>query len=127
MIKNSFLFISIISLFYGAIFFIIPDWFVNFTMAENINIAWLRSIGASIIGVLFLGCFFIYLNPKDKKHLLRIITFTSLFQTLGLIYSRYFNEFSAKNIVIIDITIIIAVLVTIYFVLLIFYKAEKFN
>ena len=127
MIKNSFLFISIISLFYGAIFFIIPDWFVNFTMAENINIAWLRSIGASILGMLFLGCFFIYLNPKDKKHLLIIITFTSLFQTLGLIYSRYFNEFSAKNIVIIVITIIIAVLVTIYFVLLIFYKAEKFN
>ena len=127
MIKNSFLFISIISLFYGAIFFIIPDWFVNFTMAENINIAWLRSIGASILGMLFLGCFFIYLNPKDKKHLLIIITFTSLFQTLGLIYSRYFNEFSAKNIVIIAITIIIAVLVTIYFVLLIFYKAEKFN
>ena len=117
MVKNSFLLIAILSLIYGVIFFITPHWFV----------AWLRSIGASIIGLLFFGCFLIYLNPIGKLQLLKVIAMTSLLQTLGLIYSRYLNEFSAKNILIIDITLAIAIIVTIYFIALVFTRKKYFN
>ncbi len=127
MVKNSFLLIAILSLIYGVIFFITPHWFVDFSAAKSVNVAWLRSIGASIIGLLFFGCFLIYLNPIGKLQLLRVITMTSLLQTLGLIYSRYLNEFSAKNILIIDMTLAIAIIVTIYFIALVFTRKKYFN
>ena len=57
MIRNSFLIISILSLFYGMVFLLIPEWFVNFSEAKNTNIAWLRSIGASIIGLRYFNVF----------------------------------------------------------------------
>ena len=86
MIKVSFLIIGLLSLLYGAIFLITPFWFVEFSVAQETNIAWLRSIGASIVGLLFLGCLNIYMDPKGKFELLKIITITSILQTLALIY-----------------------------------------
>ena len=127
MIKLSFLFLGILSFFYGIIFFLIPEWFVNFSIASNTNIAWLRSIGASILGILFMGSMYIYLNPIGKLEILRLITITSFLQTMALIYSRFFDEFSAKNIMVIDLTIVVALLVTIYLVLLNIYKNDYFK
>ena len=127
MIRFSFLIIAIISLVYGFIFLITPNWFVDFSMAEDTNIAWLRSIGSSIIGLLFFGCFSIYYKPHGKLSLLKIITITNLIQTSGLIYSRVYNEFSAKNLLVIDLTIFLAIFVCIYFVWLILYKSYKFK
>ena len=55
MIKISLLLISIFSLLYGLVFSFAPYFFAELTQAEPTNIAWLRNIGASICGVLFLG------------------------------------------------------------------------
>ena len=115
------------SLFYGMVFLLIPEWFVNFSEAKNTNIAWLRSIGASIIGLLFIGCLYIYFNPVGKLDLFRVITITSTLQTIALFYSRFFSEFSANNLLVIDITIIIAVVVTTYFIFLNIYNSKYFN
>ena len=104
-----------------------PYWFVEITMAQNTNIAWLRSIGAAIIGILFFGCLLIYFNPKEKFDLLKVIAITSLLQTSALIYSRSFNEFSAKLLLIIDLTILIAILVSVYFLFIILYKKKYFK
>ena len=82
MIRSSILLIALISLIYGSIFIFFPIWFVNYTNAENINIAWLRTIGASIVGLLFFGCLSIYYNPRGKLSLLRVISITSVLQTL---------------------------------------------
>ena len=61
MIKISLLLISIFSLLYGLIFSFAPFFFAELTQAEPTNIAWLRNIGASICGILFLGL----LNLQD--------------------------------------------------------------
>ena len=98
MIRLSLLVLSIFSLIYGVYFLFFPFNFVNITAAEEINIAWLRNIGASITGLLFIGLFYIYINPKKSLKLLTIITITSIIQTSALIYSRLFNEFSAKKL-----------------------------
>ena len=127
MIKVSFLIIGLLSLLYGAIFLITPFWFVEFSAAQETNIAWLRSIGASIVGLLFLGCLNIYMNPKGKFELLKIITITSILQTLALIYSRFFQEFSAQNLIVIDLTIVIAVLVTAYFIYIALFRKKDFD
>ena len=50
-----------------------------------------------------MGSMYIYLNPVGKLEILRLITITSFLQTLALIYSRLFDEFSAKNIIVIDL------------------------
>ena len=97
MIKISLLLISIFSLLYGLVFSFAPYFFAELTQAEPTNIAWLRNIGASICGVLFFGLLYVYRSPSKNYDLFMIITITSILQTLGLIFSRFYNEFSAQN------------------------------
>ncbi len=114
MIRLSILFLSIFSLIYGIYFLFFPYSFVNLTAAESANIAWLRNLGGAITGLLFIGLFMIYLNTKGSIRLLNVIIITSVIQISALIYSRIANEFSANNLIIIDITIYAAIIVTIY-------------
>ena len=124
MIKKSLLTISIFSLLYGLVFSFAPYFFAELTQAEPTNIAWLRNIGASICGVLFLGLLYIYRSPSKNYDLFMIITITSILQTLGLIFSRFYNEFSAQNTLVIDFTIYSAIFVSLYLVyILLNYKS----
>jgi hypothetical protein len=124
MIKISLLLISIFSLLYGLVFFFAPYFFAELTLAEPTNIAWLRNIGASICGVLFLGLLFVYRSPSKNYDLFMIITITSILQTLGLIFSRFYNEFSAQKTLMIDLTIYSAIFVSLYlFFILLNYKS----
>ena len=124
MIKISLLLISFFSLLYGLVFSFAPFFFAELTQAEPTNIAWLRNIGASICGVLFLGLLFVYRSPSKNYDLFMIITVTSILQTLGLIFSRFYNEFSAQNTLVIDFTIYSAIFVSLYLVyILLNYKS----
>ncbi len=114
MIRTSFLIISIFSLLYGFVFFLTPNFFAEMTQAEKTNIAWLRNIGASISGVLFVGLILVYKSPAKNFDLFTTIIITSILLTLGLIFSRFFNEFSAQKTLIIDFTIYSAIFVTLY-------------
>ena len=127
MIKISLLLISIFSLLYGLIFSFAPFFFAELTQAEPTNIAWLRNIGASICGILFLGLLFVYRSPSKNYDLFMIITITSILQTLALIFSRFYNEFSAQNILIIDFTIYSAVFVSLYLVYILLNYKSIFN
>ena len=127
MIKISLLLISIFSLLYGLIFSFAPFFFAELTQAEPTNIAWLRNIGASICGILFLGLLFVYRSPSKNYDLFMIITITSILQTLGLIFSRFYNEFSAQNTLIIDFTIYSAVFVSLYLIYILLNYKSIFN
>ena len=127
MIKISLLLISIFSLLYGLVFSFAPFFFAELTQAEPTNIAWLRNIGASICGVLFLGLLFVYRSPSNNYDLFMIITVTSILQTLGLIFSRFFNEFSAQNNFVIDFTIYSAIFVSLYLVYILLNYKSIFN
>ena len=123
MIRKSLVLISIFSLIYGLIFFLSPNFFAEITEAKKTNIAWLRNIGASISGVLFIGLLLVYKSPKKNYDLFLVITTTSILQTIGLIFSRFFNEFSAKKTVIIDFTLYSAIFVSLYLI----YILIKYN
>ena len=127
MIKISLLLISFFSLLYGLVFSFAPFFFAELTQAEPTNIAWLRNIGASICGVLFLGLLFVYRSPSKNYDLFMIITVTSILQTLGLIFSRFYNEFSAQNTLVIDFTIYSAVFVSLYLVYILLNYKSIFN
>ena len=126
MIRLSLLVLSIFSLIYGVYFLLFPFNFVSITNAEEINVAWLRNIGASITGLLFIGLLYIYISPQKSLKLLIIITITSIIQTTALIYSRFSNEFSAQKFLLIDITIYSALIVTIYLVCITSIFKKKF-
>jgi len=123
MIRKSLIAISIFSLLYGLVFFLTPNFFAEMTRADKTNIAWLRNIGAAISGVLFIGLLLVYKSPKKNYDLFMVITITSILQTLGLIFSRFFNEFSAQKTLIIDLTIYSAIFVSLYLI----YILIKFN
>ena len=116
MIRKSLIPLSFFSLIYGLIFLILPYFFANLTEAETTNIAWLRNIGAAISGILFLGLIFVYIKPSKNYDLFLTITLTSVLQTLALIFSRFFNEFSAQKYLIIDLTIYSAIFVSLYLI-----------
>ncbi len=124
MIRKTLILISMFSLLYGLIFFFAPYFFAELTRAEYTNIAWLRNIGASISGLLFFGLILVYRKPSRNYDLFMVITITSLLQTLGLIFSRFYNEFSAQKTLIIDLTIYSAIFVSLYLVyILLNYKS----
>ena len=123
MIRKSLIAISIFSLLYGLVFLLTPNFFAEMTRADKTNIAWLRNIGAAISGVLFIGLLLVYKSPKKNYDLFMVITITSILQTLGLIFSRFFNEFSAQKTFIIDLTIYSAIFVSLYLI----YILIKFN
>ena len=127
MIKISLLLISIFSLLYGLVFSFAPYFFAELTQAEPTNIAWLRNIGASICGVLFLGLLYVYRSPSKNYDLFMIITITSILQTLGLIFSRFYNEFSAQNTLVIDFTIYSAIFVSLYLIYILLNYKSIFN
>ena len=127
MIRKSLVLISIFSLLYGFIFFFAPNFFAEITEAEKTNIAWLRNIGASIFGVLFVGLLLVYKSPRKNYDLFLVITATSVLQTIGLIFSRYFNEFSAQKTAIIDFTIYSAIFVSLYLIFVLIKFNSIFN
>ena len=127
MIRKSLLFIAIFSLIYGFVFYFTPHFFADLTRADYTNIAWLRNIGAAIFGLLFFGLFLVYKNPIQNYDLFLIITTTSLLQTIGLIFSRFFNEFSAQNNLVIDFTIYSAVFVSLYLIYILLNYKSIFN
>jgi hypothetical protein len=127
MIRLSLILIALFSLIYGLIFLFIPNFFIELSQAELINIAWLRNIGASITGVLFIGLLAVYFKPSKNYDLFLIITITSILQTLGLIFSRFYNEFSAQKIIIIDLTIYSAIIVSLYLIYILLNYASIFK
>ena len=127
MIRKSLIPISFFSLLYGVVFLIFPYFFANLTLAETTNIAWLRNIGASISGILFIGLIFVYIKPSQNYDLFLTITITSVLQTLALIFSRFFNEFSAQKILIIDLTIYSAIFVSLYLIYILLNYKTIFN
>ena len=127
MIRKSLILISLFSLIYGLVFFMAPNFFAEITQAEKTNIAWLRNIGASISGVLFVGLLLVYKSPGKNYDLFMVITLTSILQTLGLIFSRFYNEFSAQKTLIIDFTIYSAIFVTLYLIYILIKYNSIFN
>ena len=127
MLRLSLIFISLFSLLYGLVFFLTPNFFANLTQADTTNLAWLRNIGASICGVLFLGLLIVYRRPSNNYDLFLIITVTSILQTIGLIFSRFYNEFSAQKMIVINLTIYSAIFVSIYLLYLLLNYNRFFN
>ncbi|MCH1423247.1 MAG: hypothetical protein L7U62_07155 [Candidatus Poseidoniaceae archaeon] len=98
------------SLGYGAILFLVPDVFCDVLKAEAVNTAWLRTIGAALLGTNVVGSWLWLQSPS--LDLGRVQTMTAGLEALAMTVSLLLGEFTAEHIWMVQASVVLAFLVT---------------
>lgn len=98
------------SLGYGAILFLVPDVFCDVLKAEAVNTAWLRTIGAALLGTNVVGSWLWLQNPSLDMG--RVQTTTAGLEALAMTVSLLLGEFTAEHIWMVQASVVLAFLVT---------------
>ena len=99
------------SLAYGLILLLAPDLFCEILQADAVNTAWLRTIGAALLGTNVLGSWLWLRNPSIDMG--RVQTATAGLEAVAMGVSLLLGEFTADNIWMVQASVFLAVLVTI--------------
>ena len=99
------------SLAYGLVLLLTPDLFCEILQADAVNTAWLRTIGAALIGTNVLGSWLWLRNPSIDMG--RVQTATAGLEAIAMGISLLLGEFTADNIWMVQASVFLAVLVTI--------------
>ena len=99
------------SLAYGLVLLLAPDLFCEILQADAVNTAWLRTIGAALIGTNVLGSWLWLRNPSIDMG--RVQTATAGLEAIAMGVSLLLGEFTADNIWMVQASVLLAVLVTI--------------
>ncbi len=99
------------SLAYGLILLLAPDLFCEILQADAVNTAWLRTIGAALLGTNVLGSWLWLRNPSIDMG--RVQTATAGLEAVAMGLSLLLGEFTADNIWMVQASVFLAVLVTI--------------
>ncbi|MFP4112894.1 MAG: hypothetical protein ACLFUA_00870 [Spirochaetales bacterium] len=108
MVKFVLVLLALLSLVLGGLLLLVPGGFVSFSQAEAANLAWLRSLGASLVSVQGFGLALIAFRRRDTNPLLGIIALATTVQTGVLWYSLVTGEFTAQMLWIVIVPGIIA-------------------
>tara|TARA_B100001564_G_C20665885_1_gene683777 strand:- start:729 stop:1118 length:390 start_codon:yes stop_codon:yes gene_type:complete len=99
------------SLGYGVFLLAAPDVFCDLLKAEAVNTAWLRTIGAALLGTNVLGSWLWLKNPSLDMG--RVQTLTAGLEAFAMALSLFLGEFTAENIWMVQASVVLAFLVTI--------------
>ncbi len=99
------------SLAYGLVLILAPDLFCDILQAEAVNTAWLRTIGAALLGTNVLGSWLWLKNPGLDMG--RVQTTTAGLEAAAMGVSLLLGEFTAENIWMVHASVILALIVTI--------------
>ncbi len=99
------------SLAYGLVLILAPNLFCDILQADAINIAWLRTIGAALLGTNVLGSWLWLRNPSLDMG--RVQTVTAGLEAAAMGVSLLFGEFTADNIWMVQASVLLALIVTI--------------
>ncbi|MGB1355483.1 MAG: hypothetical protein ACPG79_06370 [Poseidonia sp.] len=97
------------SLGYGLTLLLIPDVFCDLLKAEAVNTAWLRTIGAALIGTNVVGCWLWLQSPSVDMGKVQFATAT--LEALAMATSLILDEFTAQNIWMVQASVVLAVIV----------------
>ena len=97
------------SLGYGLMLLIVPDVFCDLLKAEAVNTAWLRTIGAALIGTNVVGCWLWLQSPSADMGKVQFATAT--LEALAMATSLILDEFTAQNIWMVQASVVLAVIV----------------
>ena len=99
------------SLGYGVFLLVAPDAFCDLLKAEAVNTAWLRTIGAALLGTNVVGSWLWLKNPSLDMG--RVQTITAGLEALAMALSLLLGEFTAENIWMVQASVALAFIVTI--------------
>ena len=99
------------SLGYGLVLLLTPDLFCDILQADAVNTAWLRTIGAALLGTNVLGSWLWLREPSLDMG--RVQTTTAGLEAAAMAASLLLGEFTADNIWMVQASVILALVVTI--------------
>ena len=97
------------SLGYGALLLFAPDVFCDLIDAEAINTAWLRTIGAALIGTNVVGSALWLRSPNVDMG--KVLVTTAALEGAAMATSLMADEFTAQNIWMIQASVVLAAVV----------------
>ena len=99
------------SLAFGLVLILAPDLFCDILQADAINTAWLRTVGAALLGTNVLGSWLWLRNPCLDMG--RVQTTTAGLEAVAMGVSLLLGEFTADNIWMVQASVFLALIVTI--------------
>ncbi|MCH1537814.1 MAG: hypothetical protein L7S48_05345 [Candidatus Poseidonia sp.] len=97
------------SLGYGLMLLLIPDVFCDLLKAEAVNTAWLRTIGAALLGTNVVGCWLWLKSPSIDMGKVQFATAT--LEAVAMATSLMLDEFTAQNIWMVQASVVLAIVV----------------
>ena len=99
------------SLGYGLTLLLIPEVFCDLLDAEKVNTAWLRTIGAALLGTNVVGCWLWLTSPSMDMG--RVQLATAALEAIAMAGSLVLDEFTANNIWMVQASVVLAFVVAI--------------
>ena len=99
------------SLGYGLTLLLIPEVFCDLLDAEKVNTAWLRTIGAALLGTNVVGCWLWLKSPSMDMG--RVQLATAALEAIAMAGSLVLGEFTANNIWMVQASVLLAFVVAI--------------
>ena len=97
------------SLGYGLVLLLVPDVFCDLLKAEAVNTAWLRTIGAALIGTNVVGSALWLRSPNVDMG--KVLFTTAALEGAAMATSLMADEFTAQNIWMVQASVVLAVIV----------------
>lgn len=97
------------SLGYGLMLLLVPDVFCDLLRAEAVNTAWLRTIGAALIGTNVVGSWLWLRSPGMDMG--RVQFATAALEAAAMGISLVLDEFTAQNLWMVQASVVLAIVV----------------
>ena len=97
------------SLGYGLMLLLVPDVFCDLLKAEVVNTAWLRTIGAALLGTNVVGSWLWLKSPSIDMGKVQFAT--AALEGAAMATSLMLDEFTAQNIWMVQASVVLAVVV----------------
>lgn len=97
------------SLGYGFLLLLLPDVFCDLLKAEAVNTAWLRTIGAALIGTNVVGSRLWLKSPGTDMGI--VLFGTAALEAAAMVTSLMLDEFTAQNLWMVQASVVLAVVV----------------
>ena len=88
---------ALAALLVGGVFLVIPGWVVAVSGTPSIDVGWLRSVGASAVGLQGFGLLIAAFRRRDTNPLLGIVALVTTIQAGALWYSLFTGEYGEMS------------------------------
>lgn len=96
MVKFAFALMAVFFLALGAVFLIIPEWYITFSESEAVNLGWLRMFGAGMVSVQGFGLAIAAFRRRDTNPLVGIVAIASTVEAGVLWFALFSGEFTVQ-------------------------------